>query len=350
MLESPELLVVIEPRPTSRPSPSKPRTMKGAHPPNHTPEIRRPSEFAHPVILFYKYVPIAGPERFAAEQLALCNRLGLKGRVLVAEEGINGTLAGPGDAVDAYVTALQADPRFADIEVKFSAGDPVTFPRLSIKARPEIVTLGATVPLKADQDNHLSPAEWRSKIEQDPDILLVDVRNRYESAAGKFEGALACDIEYFRELPAYMEKLGQHRDKTILMYCTGGIRCEKASALFRHHGFEKVFQLHGGIVNYQREFGNEHWLGECFVFDNRMTVKVDENLVPIGRCAHSGRSTNRFINCLHDPCHSLFLLAPETEKENPETRLCPECIAQGFTSRTADYKGSPSRSKQADKG
>jgi UPF0176 protein len=297
----------------------------------------------HPVILFYKYVPIEGPERFAAEHFALCRSLALKGRVLVAEEGINGTLAGPREAVARYVEALRADPRFADIEIKVSAGDPSTFPRLSVKARPEIVTLGAPVPLQADLHNHLSPAEWKSRIEQDPDVLLVDVRNRYESAAGKFEGALACDIEVFRELPAYMEKLGEHRDKTILMYCTGGIRCEKASALFRHHGFEKVFQLHGGIVNYQKEFGNEHWLGECFVFDNRMTVKVEEKLVPIGTCAHTGRSTSRFVNCLHDLCHALFLLAPETEEENPETRLCPECLSKGLTSQTADYKGSPAR-------
>ena len=302
----------------------------------------------HPVILFYKYVQIVGPERFAAEHSALCKQLGLKGRVLIAEEGINGTLAGPRESIDAYVNTLRADARFADIEIKVSAGDPSTFPRLSVKARPEIVTLGAPVPLQADLHNHLSPAEWKRKIEEDPDVLLVDVRNRYESAAGQFEGALACDIEFFRELPAYLEKLEEHRDKTILMYCTGGIRCEKASALFRHRGFEKVFQLHGGIVNYQKEFGNEHWLGECFVFDNRMTVKVEENLVPIGICAHSGRSTSRFVNCLHDLCHALFLLAPETEQENPETRLCPECMTKGLTSQTADYKGSPARLIKAD--
>ena len=302
----------------------------------------------HPVILFYKYVPIVGPERFAAEHSALCKRLGLKGRVLIAEEGINGTLAGPRESIDAYVSALRADERFADIEIKVSAGDSTTFPRLSVKARPEIVTLGAPVPLQADLHNHLSPAEWKRKIEEDPDVLLVDVRNRYESAAGQFEGAVACDIEFFRELPGYLEKLEEHRDKTILMYCTGGIRCEKASALFRHRGFEKVFQLHGGIVNYQKEFGNEHWLGECFVFDNRMTVKVEENLVPIGICAHSGRSTSRFVNCLHDLCHALFLLAPETEQENPETRLCPECLTKGLTSQTADYKGSPARLLKAD--
>ena len=174
-------------------------------------------------------------------------------------------------------------------------------------------------------------------------MCAVDVRNRYESAAGKFADAIACDIEHFRELPTYLEQLDALKDRKVLMYCTGGIRCEKASALFRSRGFTNVFQLHGGIVTYQEQFGNEHWLGECFVFDQRMTVRVDDALVPIGCCAHTGRPTNRFANCLHDPCHVLFLLAEETERENADTRLCPECLARGLTSATADYKGSPAR-------
>lgn len=298
---------------------------------------------AFPVILFYKYTVITDPEGFAASQRAQCSALGLKGRILIATEGINGTLAGPRDAVDEYVAALRADTRFVDIGIKASHGDADTFPKLVIKIRPEIVTLGAGVPLTAEQDNHLSPADWKRMIEEDPDVVLVDVRNRYESAAGKFDGAVACDIEHFRELPGYVGRLAALKDRKVLMYCTGGIRCEKASALFRSRGFTNVFQLHGGIVTYQEEFGNEHWLGECFVFDQRMTVRVDEALVPLGQCAHTRRPTNRFANCLHDPCHVLFLLADETERENADTRLCPTCLASGLTSATADYKGSPAR-------
>jgi len=300
-----------------------------------------PAEF--PVILFYKYVAIADPAAFVASQRDLCSALGLKGRVLIAMEGINGTLAGPRVAVDQYVAALRADERFVDIEIKESAGDAATFPRLMIKVRPEIVTLGARIPLTADLDNHLTPEEWKRTIEEDPDVVLVDVRNRYESAAGKFANAVACDIEHFRELPDYVERLSDLKDRKVLMYCTGGIRCEKASALFRSKGFTKVFQLHGGIVTYQEQFGNEHWLGECFVFDQRMTVRVDDAAVSIGECAHTGRTTTRFVNCLHDPCHVLFLLAEETERENKDTRLCPQCLAAGLTSSTADYKGSPAR-------
>ncbi len=297
---------------------------------------------AWPVILFYQYLPLADPAAFADEQRALCLRLGLKGRVLIAHEGINGTLAGLSSAIDEYTATLRADARFAEIDFKVSGGDANTFPKLAIKVRPEIVTLGAG-PLTPDRDNHLSPAEWKRTIEHDPDVVLGDVRNRYESAAGKVRDAVACDIEHFRELPAYLGKLDGLKDRKVLMYCTGGIRCEKASALFRQRGFTQVFQLHGGIAKYQEEYGNEHWLGECFVFDQRMTVRVEDSLVPIGKCAHTGRTTNRFVNCLHDPCHVLFLLAEEAERENSETRLCPECLARGLTAATADYLGSPAR-------
>ena len=298
---------------------------------------------SYPVILFYKYIAISDPDAFAAAQRAHSSALGLKGRLLVASEGINGTLAGPREAVDEYVAALRADERFADIEIKESPGDAQTFPKLAVKVRPEIVALGAG-PLPPDHDNHLSPAEWKRAIEEDPTAVLVDVRNRYESEAGKFANAIACDIEHFRDLPDYLERLAHLKERKVLMYCTGGIRCEKASALFRREGFHEVYQLHGGIASYQEQFGNEHWLGECFVFDQRMTVRVDQNLVPLGRCAHTGRPTNRFANCLHDPCHVLFLLAEETEREDGDTRLCPECLAGGLTSSTADYKGSPARS------
>ena len=121
------------------------------------------------------------------------------------------------------------------------------------------------------------------------------------------------------------------------MYCTGGIRCEKASALFRSKGFKNIFQLHGGIAAYQEQFGNEHWQGECFVFDQRMTVRVEEGLVQIGRCAHTGRATSRFVNCLHDPCHKLFLLSAEAESENRDYLVCPECLAAGISFATAEY-------------
>ena len=289
-----------------------------------------------PVILFYKYFAIADPAQFATDQRELCIRLGLKGRILIATEGINGTLAGPVDAVNDYVRALHADARFADVQIKVSHGDAQTFPKLTVKVRPEIVTLGAG-PLVPEQHNQLSPAEWKRMMEEDPDVVLLDIRNSFESAAGRFEGAVVCDIEHFRELPDYVPKLEPLKSKKVLMYCTGGIRCEKASALLRSRGFDNLFQLHGGIVTYQEQFGNERWQGECFVFDQRMTVRVEEGLVPIGQCAHTGRNTSRFVNCLHDPCHRLFLLSEEAEREHRNHLLCPQCLADGLTFETAEY-------------
>ncbi|HWM24352.1 MAG TPA: rhodanese-related sulfurtransferase [Chthoniobacterales bacterium] len=291
---------------------------------------------AYPVILFYKYVAITDAESFAAEQRRLCESLRLKGRILIAAEGINGTLAGPEESVNRYIATLRSDARFADLEFKVSAGDAGTFPKLVVKVRAEIVTLNAGA-IAPDKDNQLSPREWKRMMEENPDAVPLDIRNRFESDAGKFENAVVCDIEHFRELPQYVDRLESLKDKTVLMYCTGGIRCEKASALFRSKGFKNVFQLHGGIAAYQEQFGNDHWQGECFVFDQRMTVRVEEGLVQIGRCAHTGRATSRFVNCLHDPCHKLFILSAEAEEENRDYRLCLECLTAGITFETAEY-------------
>ncbi|MFL6590018.1 MAG: rhodanese-related sulfurtransferase [Chthoniobacterales bacterium] len=290
----------------------------------------------YPVILFYKYVEISEPDVFATSQRALCESLELKGRVLIATEGINGTLAGPTDAIGQYIDKLKSDPRFNDIEIKLSDGDAATFPKLVVKVRREIVTLNAG-PIPPDRENHLNPSEWKEMIEHNSEVVLLDIRNRFESDAGRFANAVVCDIEHFRELPEFAERLEALKEKTLLLYCTGGIRCEKASTLFKSKGFRKVFQLHGGIAAYQEQFGNEHWEGECFVFDQRMTVRVEEGLVKIGRCAHTGRATSRFVNCLHDPCHKLFILSEEAEAEKLDYRLCPDCLQAGRTFETAEY-------------
>lgn len=290
-----------------------------------------------PVILFYKYEPIADPQVFAAMQRRRCLAAGLKGRILIASEGINGTLAGPAAGVEEYIAALRSDTRFEDIDFKFSSGDAATFPKLVVKVRKEIVTLNAGE-LTPDRHNQLTAAAWKQMMEEDPDAVVLDVRNRYESSAGKFAGAVVCEIENFRELPDYVAQLEPLKEKHVLMYCTGGIRCEKASALLRQRGFKHIYQLHGGIVSYQEQFGNQHWLGECFVFDQRMTVPVDDGLVQIGRCAHTGEATSRFVNCLHDPCHKLFLVSASAEGMDPDRRLCPECLTAGLTSATAVYR------------
>ncbi len=168
---------------------------------------------AFPVILFYKYVRVADPHAFAKTQRALCSALTLKGRILIATEGINGTLAGPRSAIDQYIATLKNDVRFADIEFKVSGGDAGTFPKLVVKVRKEIVTLDCGE-VQPDHDNQLSPSAWKQMMEENPDAVVLDIRNRYESAAGKFENAVVCDIEHFRELPAYVEQLESLKSKT----------------------------------------------------------------------------------------------------------------------------------------
>lgn len=226
------------------------------------PEESRASSFAHPVILFYQYTRIEEPARFVEEQRRLCESLRLKGRVLVAHEGINGTLAGEPEEIGRYCGEMRRDARFAGLEFKWSEGAPDTFPKLVVKARREIVSLSLRedVEVSSSRATHLSPAEWRARLENaGPETVVLDVRNRYESDAGRFEGAIAPPIENFRELPGLVGQWEHLKDKTVLMYCTGGIRCEKAAALLQREGFRDVCLLHGGILAYHEQAGREHW-------------------------------------------------------------------------------------------
>ncbi len=299
------------------------------------------------VLLYYKYVRIDDPRSFAGDHRALCRGLGLRGRIIVAEEGINGTVGGTDEAADTYRRALSEDPRFADMPFKLSRGAAGAFPKLSVKVRPEIVTLGANLPFdpKRDATGHLPPSEWKRVAEEDPEAVVFDVRNRYESDVGRFRGAVTPPIDHFRDLPRALEDYGHLRDKKILMYCTGGIRCEKASALFRRAGFREVYQLEGGIMNYERELAGREdlWEGDCFVFDNRVVLPMGtaRGEPPAGTCAHSGRATHRYVNCIHNPCNRLFLVAEDLLAGSPDYRLCPDCLAAGLTAATADNKSRP---------
>ena len=296
------------------------------------------------VLLFYKYVRVEDPAALRDELRRLCASLGLKGRIIVAMEGINGTVAGSPEATGKFQEGMLSDPRFAGLEFKVSSGPAETFPRLSIKARKEIVTLGLTEDVDAQQGGvHLTPEQWKRMIESDSDVVLFDARNRYESGVGRFKGAITPEIENFRELPKVLPEYEALKDKKVLMYCTGGIRCEKASALLRREGFQHVYQLHGGILNYLREVNGDHWEGECFVFDQRMTDPAARTADVVGRCAHSGRPTDHFINCLHDPCHRLFLVDATAVREDRNHQLCPTCLTAGLTWETADSVGSPAR-------
>jgi UPF0176 protein len=204
-------------------------------------------------------------------------------------------------------------PGFEDTQFKEDPCAYIPFDRLKVKVRPELVALKYPAPVDPHQGGrHLTPQEWRQMIESGEDFVLVDVRNKYESAIGHFPNAIRPDIENFYEFPAWLEKADIDKNKKVLMYCTGGIRCEKFSALMRKQGFADVNQLNGGILNYAQKEGGAHFQGKCFVFDDRLSVPVQpEQKEPVGRCAISGVPCDTYINCSNLNCNNLFLCCEE---------------------------------------
>ncbi|MEZ5303958.1 MAG: rhodanese-related sulfurtransferase [Verrucomicrobiales bacterium] len=284
------------------------------------------------VLLYYLYTPIADPEDYAERHLDLCRRLDLRGRILIAAEGINGTCSGTAEATGAYIEAMRADPATAAMEFKIDTADGHTFKKLFVRHRPELVTLGLEDDIDPNRltGSRLSPKEFREALAAaagDPGTVVLDGRNEYESRIGRFEGAICPDIENFRDFPGW---LAAHRQalegKRILTYCTGGIRCEKLSGLLLREGFENVFQLHGGIVTYGKdpEVRGEGFEGQCYVFDERIAVEVnaaDPSIV--SHCIRCGEASARYVNCEVDPCHERIILCESCEQVTG--RCCLAC-------------------------
>lgn len=223
---------------------------------------------------FYKFVHVEDPEKLASDLTHLCTRSGLRGSILVAHEGINGMLAGTQDQLDVFWNTLHQDPRFAGLQPKRTSASEMPFRRLKIRVKPELVPLGIEgVDASSKTGVQVPPAQWLDLIHQE-DVILLDNRNDFEAQIGTFEGAINPGVKKFRDFAKYvLDHQKEWEGKRIAMFCTGGIRCEKASAWMLDLGME-VYQLEGGIMNYflttpEKENG---WVGECFVFDNRVSV------------------------------------------------------------------------------
>ncbi|GAB3566663.1 rhodanese-related sulfurtransferase [Spirosoma luteolum] len=256
------------------------------------------------VLLYYIYSPIENPEQYRDEHHRLCLELNLLGRVIVAAEGLNGTVSGLTADCDAYMAALHADPRFAAIDFKVDESDRHTFQKLHVRTKKEIVHSDLPVDPRRQTGIHLEPADFQ-RMKNDPDVVLVDMRSNYEHAVGKFSGAVTFDMENLRDLPDHIHEIEHLRDKKIITYCTGGIKCEKASAYLLAQGFENVYQLHGGIIKYGMEAGGEGFDGECYVFDNRLAVPVNQvDPTIISTCYRCGTPTTRLINCASPACNN----------------------------------------------
>ena len=265
------------------------------------------------VAALYKFVALPDYRELREPLLDLCIELGIKGTLLLAEEGINGTIAGSREGRQNVVDWLRQDERFADLEWKESYDDERPFYRMKVKLKKEIVTMGVNgIDPNRLVGHYVEPQDWNDLI-QDPDVTLIDTRNHYEVNIGIFEGAIDPETETFREFLAYVQsKLNPQKNKKVAMFCTGGIRCEKSTAYLLEQGYEEVYHLKGGILKYLEEIPQEQslWRGECFVFDNRVAVKHDLS---------AGS---------YDQCHGCRHPITEEQKNSPLYRKgvhCPLC-------------------------
>ncbi len=265
------------------------------------------------IISLYKFVSIADTETFRKDLLAECKRLGIKGTFIIAAEGINGTVAGTNENIESVITFLKKDKRFEDIECKYSYDKKIPFYRMKVKIKDELIPIGVDgVDPREIVGTYVNPGEWNELVE-DPDVLLIDVRNQYEIEVGSFQGAVNPETDNFRYFPEFVEKnLDPDKNQKVAMFCTGGIRCEKASSYMLSKGFKEVFHLKGGILKYLEDMPKENslWDGECFVFDNRTSVDHD------------------LENGVHDLCHNCrFPVSPaDMESEYFEKGVsCPRC-------------------------
>lgn len=251
------------------------------------------------IILFYRFTEIAHPEQFRDEQRKLCQTLGLKGRLLIAAEGINGTFEGTTEAIEQYKQALTAQSSFAGLVFKESAGTGQAFTKLEIKVRDEVVTLGAgTFDIATETAAELTPAQLEALYEKEEDFVVLDLRNDFEVAVGQFEKTVNPALQNFRDLPAKLKELEHLKDKKVVAVCTGGIRCEKATCLLKRAGFSNLYQLKDGIHTYMQEFPASHFKGSLFVFDNRMTTPVTAHYQHevISHCTYCGVSCEQFYS------------------------------------------------------
>ncbi len=265
----------------------------------------------HKVILFYKYTPIHDPEAYVADQKAFCAQHNLVGRVLIAHEGINGTVEGRPEDVDAYVTWMQNDTdyNFSDVDFKESEGEGDGFPKMKIKVKKEIVNLGLGEDVDPNKitGDYLNPKELHNLINSNEEHYIIDMRNTHEFAVGRFTNSIDPGMKYFRNLPEIMSKIESLKDKKVVTVCTGGIRCEKASGYLKQQGFKDVSQLEGGMHRYIEEFGGDGWDGSLYVFDKRKIITPEVGHTVVGKCSLCDTPSEIYRDCNLASCGNHFI-------------------------------------------
>lgn len=285
------------------------------------------------ILLYYKFQPVADPEAVRLWQRALCEQLNLKGRILISEHGINGTVGGDLDDLKAYVK--QTKQYFKATVFKWSEGGRDHFPKLQVKVRPELVSFGAPGELKVNEHGvvgggkHLKPKQVNELVEKHgDDVVFFDGRNAYEAAVGRFKNAVVPDTGTTKDFIAELDsgRYDNLKTKKVVTYCTGGIRCEVLSSLMKNRGFDEVYQIDGGIVKYGEQYGDDGlWEGSLYVFDDRMGMKFSDKAVDIGSCIHCGGKTSNYENCALKSCNKLVLICEQCLQNKTKAYHTSEC-------------------------
>lgn len=255
-------------------------------------------------------------EAYREKHHTFCIENNLLGRIIIAPEGLNGTVSGLTDDCKKYMNWLENDVLFegTNFDFKVEEHEEHTFAKLHVRLKEEIVNSDLGVNPRLRTGKHLEPTDFKEMYHNDPDVVLVDMRSNYEHNLGKFKGAITFDMENFRELPDHIQEIEHLKKKKIITYCTGGIKCEKASAYLLERGFENVYQLHGGIIKYGLEEGGEDFEGKCYVFDNRVTTDVNViNPAVISKCHICETTSDFMVNCANPEC-------------NAHLAICPSCL------------------------
>ena len=281
------------------------------------------------VLLYYKYVTLDDPKKVCDNQRELCESLNLKGRIIIAHNGINGTVEGSIENTAKYIEAMQKDKRFSNIVFKKSQGTGKALPRLQVRVRHDLVsdyTAEWGINPSEITGTYITAEELHAWIQTKKKFYIMDMRNDYEHKSGHFEGSVLPLIETFRDLPKVLPELKKYDDRPIVTVCTGGIRCERASGLLLKYGFKHVYQLQDGIVTYMEKYPNEDFKGKLYVFDNRILMGFETESSKhevIGKCAVCSTTSEEYINCRNDNCHRHLIICADCRSEDG-TVTCPQ--------------------------
>lgn len=295
------------------------------------------------IILYYKFTPIGDPDAIKLWQKELTNNLGLKGRILISKHGINGTVGGDVEDLKKYIKATKDYTGFKDTVFKWSDGRKDHFPRMSVKVRPEIVAFDAADEVQVDKNGvknggkHIKPSELHDFVEKNKDVVFFDGRNAHEAAIGRFKNAVVPDTHTSRDFIRELEsgKFEDLKDKPVVTYCTGGIRCEILTSLMKNRGFKEVYQIDGGIVKYCEQYGDDGlWEGSLRVFDDRMTINYSDHTKIIGQCTHCGNSTSNYENCAWANCNDLVLICEDCRSDTDKLFHTKDCKNLSATMQT----------------